>query len=585
MPPSELLPPPGPTDPLYVPNPEQVGLGSFFWNVRKSAEHPDGIEDGMTLVVAEARSLEDETVQETWERIGAAHVELAKTKEYKENPGPLDMQFWRDHWHPIDELEPIIAPTSERTVAGMQRHIGKIVTQNEHHIEYDTPTHIGLSHPHVGSGGRYNRPIWGWDTDFNAAGYLANGDRRRVRQAAENERDMIDKTGTLANSGLRVIADRPHLPFTGHTISKLMALEGPQVLTEFLPTLVKNWSYWTAGRAGLAELPYGKTGMSGFSFLLDDGSYLEGVGSTGATPRPEMYREDVVLAHMRAQAKQLVGPAYEAEMKAFYDNVRGGALMGNDFFGGQCADGKNLYTIDTVGRMSVPINSLLAYDEFMIADGYRLQGDEELARYFHSSALARVNAINNHLFNPETNTYQDRYKDSRWAEPDANMAYPLYVGITSSPDRIDGVRMALEDYVQKGGVLTTLNTSEHNWGAPSDWAMTAHVVIRGLGRASHALAGGREGALALKLAERAWNGFILGSLAHFQTTGQVGERVNALDPTSPDAVQASGQYENISNFPTRGLVWQGLLKSHPSDRTGGRMPFGFTIRDDFRNQN
>ncbi len=575
----DMLPDPGPSTPLFVPYPESYGLQSLYQNVRKTDAFPDGLDDGMTLVVAEPKRRDGESIEATWARIGYDHAELEATPDYQLNPGPLDLKFFHDNWQRPGEVEQLVAPTSERTPEGMARHILAIVSLNEQHIPDDTPTHIGLGAPHIGSGDRFQRPFWGWDSFFDQEGLRALGDQERVRATAENVATVINKTGSLANSGLRVIADRPHPPLDGHVFSNLAGIEGPQVLQEFLPIMVKNWTTWTAGRVNLAELPLGDTGMSNFSFLLDDGSYLEGVGSTGSTPRPEMYLEDIKLAHMRAQAKKLTGEAYQAEMRAFYDNIRGGALMGNDFHGGQLADGQNLYSIQTVGRMSVTINSLLAYDEFLMAQAYRDGGDMELARFFHSSAMERVEAMNRHLYHPKNRTYQDRYADGTWAEPDANMAYPLYVGIVT-PDRVDGVRQALEDYVRKGGVVTTLNRSRQSWGAMTDWAMTAHVVIRGLERAGHGLAGGEEGERALALAVRAYESFLMGSLVQFQTTGTIDERVNAENPAAPEDILETGEYKNVGNFPTRGLVVAAQLRSHPLDSTGGALPFDFTIRKD-----
>jgi alpha,alpha-trehalase len=443
------------------------------------------------------------------------------------------------------------------------------------HIPETDTNYVGLRHKHMGSGGRFDIPYWGWDGHHNAVGLQAIGDDRRLRETVENAATLIDQRGALPNSNLLVI-DRPHPPFVGRTIGNLASVEGPKVRQEFIDTMLKNWSTWTAGRSELADLTGSDTGMASLSMRMPNGKFLEGIGNTGNTPRPEMYKEDLEMAHARAKSMNLTGAAYDKEVREFYGHIRGGAMIGNDFHGGLCRDRKTLKTIDTVGRMPVHINALLANDELMIAETFEEMGKLDMAKYFYEQANDRLDTMDEYLYNPDTKTYQDRYIDGRWAEPDVNMGYMLYTGFAPE-ERVSGIVDALEDYVQIGGILTTLNEAPFSWGADTDWAMTAYPFIRGLARAGHGL-GGDVGERALKLATRGWENFLGGTLLSFQTTGTVNERVNALDPSDPGAINRFGEYSNIDNFPTRGLVYQALHRSHPMDSSGGKVPLQHHMR-------
>lgn len=569
------MPEAGPAKQVFVPEPEQLGLGQLILNIHESPVLKGGLHDSMSFAVATPNIHEGETPERTWLRVAGEYQKLQLTDHYADSPQQASWVFFRNNWTQPIKRDEIIAPEGHRTPRDLETHIGEIIIDNMRSIPEVTPIHIALPNKHMGSGGRFAEPKWGWDDAFNQVGHRALGNAEEVRNTVENAAAMIDQRGVFSNSGLLVI-ERPHPELFGLMVDQLASVEGPQVRKEFLDSMLKNWSTWTAGRQELADVHGEDTGMNGLSMRLPNGLFLEGVGNTGDTPRPEMYKEDLEMAHERAKDLHLTGAAYDAEVRTFYNSVRGGALLGNDFHGGLCKDGKSLKTIDTVGRMPVHINALLANDELIIAETFEAMGELEMAKYFYDQVNGRLETIDTYLYNPKTKTYQDRYLDGRWAEPDANMAYMLYTGFAPN-ERVNGVVDALEDYVKPGGILTTLNEAPFSWGGDTDWAMTAYPVIRGLARAGHGL-GGEEGERALDLATKGWEAFLGGTLLSFQATGQVNERVNALDPGNPSAINHTGEYGNIDDFPTRGLVYQALKRSHPMDRSGGAVPFRYHMR-------
>jgi alpha,alpha-trehalase len=99
-------------------------------------------------------------------------------------------------------------------------------------------------------------------------------------------------------------------------------------------------------------------------------------------------------------------------------------------------------------------------------------------------------------------------------------AYPLFVGLATPEQAAACASVLGKDFLQPGGLVSTLNKTGQQWDAPNGWAPLQWVAISGLRRYGHA-------ALADVVADR----WIALNERVFRSTGRMMEKYNVVDMT------------------------------------------------------
>jgi alpha,alpha-trehalase len=151
-------------------------------------------------------------------------------------------------------------------------------------------------------------------------------------------------------------------------------------------------------------------------------------------------------------------------------------------------DPQDLTTLETTALAPIDLNSLLYFDERLIAALYAFRGrpgDTLVAERYAADAAARRRALRRASFDPDSGYFYD----VRWSSgqrvthrPTLAAVYPLYFGVAAPQQaRAVGRRLARE-FLKPGGFVTTLIHSGQQWDAPNGWPPLQWLAIEGLRR-------------------------------------------------------------------------------------------------------
>ena len=369
---------------------------------------------------------------------------------------------------------------------------------------------LPLPRPYVVPGGRF-REMYYWDSYFTMLGLQEAGRTAQVRDMVADFASLIDRYGHIPNGTRTYYLTRSQPPFFALMVQLLAEAEGPAstAYAQFRPQLQREYAYWTANGAtpqpGTAER---------LAVRLPGGELLSRYWDDSDQPREESYREDVEAAKTSPQP-----PA------GFNRNVRAAAASGWDFSSRWFVPGQGLGSIRTTRLVPVDLNCLLLTLEQTLARAAHQAGDSVEAPRYRRLARARVAAIRRYCWNSQLNYYTDYDLDARQATPARTLAavFPLAFGV-ATPAQATAVATTLRrDFLQPGGLPTTLEHSGQQWDAPNAWAPLEYLAILGLRRYGH-------DALADTIAQR-WQRL---NLRGFAQTGKLLEKYNveAVGPAS-----------------------------------------------------
>lgn len=285
--------------------------------------------------------------------------------------------------------------------------------------------------------------------------------------------------------------------------------------------LRKEYDFWMHGAGQLA----GSGDVYEHVISMSNGSLMNRYYDRKAQPRPEAFREDV---HLAEEAK-----GHSTEV---YINLRAAAESGWDFSSRWLADGKSLATIKTTDIIPVDLNCLLFHLEVMIARGLEQQGKSRDASQMRDKADARRRAIITFCWNAEENFFFDyNFKTQKQtAIKSLAGAFPLFFEL-AQPDMISGMKEVIKkDFLQPGGLTTTLVNTGQQWDAPNGWAPLQWIVYQGLKNYN-------EMDLAAEI-KRRW---LKQNERVYKATGKMMEKYNVMDTT---LVGGGGEYPNQDGF-------------------------------------
>lgn len=327
-------------------------------------------------------------------------------------------------------------------------------------------TLIPLPHPYIVPGGRFGE-IYYWDSYFTMLGLQSAGKVDMIENMVDNFAYLIDTIGFIPNGNRTYFLTRSQPPFFAAMVGILVQEKGPSILGKYLPALEKEYAFWMNGLERVsAEQPAYQHVVR-----LKDGSILNRYWDRGESPRAEMYRDDIETA------KKSNRPAKEV-----YADLRAACESGWDFSSRWLADGQNLHTIHTTEIIPVDLNALLFNLENMLQMAYAESGESDKADLMIQRADQRREAVLNYCWDSELGFFMDYdFKaDAFTRTPSLAGLYPLFFNMAQGEQAAQVAQVVESDFLQDGGVLTTVNATGQQWDAPNGWAPLQWITIQGL---------------------------------------------------------------------------------------------------------
>ncbi|WP_187262983.1 alpha,alpha-trehalase TreF [Pontibacter beigongshangensis] len=410
--------------------------------------------------------------------------------------------------------------TSDTSLA-VTAHIEKLWPVLTRQPGADGGSLLPLPNPYIVPGGRF-REIYYWDSYFTMLGLQASGKTELIRHMVDNFTHLIHTYGHIPNGNRSYYITRSQPPFYALMLRVLAQEQGKAVLKQYAPALRKEYQFWMEGANTLSEENQAHRRV----VLLPDGSILNRYYDDKAAPRPEAYKEDVMLAR---------GASGRAPEEV-YLNLKAAAESGWDFSSRWFADGENLSTIRTTELIPVDLNALLYHMELTLAEMAGLEGNGQQKRLYRQKAKVRKKALLTYCWNSEEEFFYDYdfLKQRTTDIPVLAAVFPLYFCMASKQQASAVARRLETDFIKPGGLLTSLHHSDEQWDAPNGWAPLQWMGIQGLRAYGHH-----------KLADTIAHNWININQRVFKETGKLMEK---YDVEHAGAEGGGGEYPNQDGF-------------------------------------
>jgi alpha,alpha-trehalase len=368
---------------------------------------------------------------------------------------------------------------------------------------------LPLPEAYVVPGGRF-REVYYWDSYFTMQGLVASGRTDLIKSMLDNFAYLIRTYGHIPNGNRSYYLSRSQPPYFAAMVGLYAQATDTTRALAYLDALEAEHTFWMEGadrlRSGEAHRRVVR---------LATGAVLNRYWDDLAEPRPESFKPDYQLG-------QTVPESLRA---AFYRTTRATAESGWDFSSRWMRDPKDLRTLETTDLIPVDLNSLLWYNEHLIAALHAFRkaaGDSAVAARYAKLADDRRQALLTLSYDPGTGFFYD----ARWRtgervvdRPTLAAAAPLYFGMATQ-DQGSHVAARLErDFLKPGGFVSTLIPTGQQWDAPNGWAPLEWLAIEGVRRYGRA-----------DLADKAqgrWLGLIDRT---YHATGRMMEKYDVVDP-------------------------------------------------------
>ncbi|MBL7816584.1 MAG: alpha,alpha-trehalase TreF [Saprospiraceae bacterium] len=325
---------------------------------------------------------------------------------------------------------------------------------------------IPLPYSFIVPGGRF-REIYYWDSYFTMLGLQVSGRVDMIENMVKNFSHLLNTVGHIPNGNRTYYIGRSQPPFYALMIRLLSEEKGQSTLVEYLPGLEKEYSFWMKG----SDILRGGHRSENHSVLMPNETVMNRYWDENNTPRPESYKEDVETAHESSQDPSVI-----------YRHLRAAAESGWDFSSRWFKDGQSLATIHTTDIIPVDLNCLMWHLEMTLAEAHQLADNADKAQDYIDKALVRKKAINDYCWNAEKGFYFDYDFVTNSQTPHFTLAavFPLFFNLANQEQAQKVAQIIENQFLQIGGVTTTLNVTGQQWDAPNGWAPLQWIVFKGL---------------------------------------------------------------------------------------------------------
>ncbi|MGE0763580.1 MAG: trehalase family glycosidase, partial [Bdellovibrionales bacterium] len=309
-------------------------------------------------------------------------------------------------------------------------------------------TLIPLPNPILIPGARFQEAYY-WDSYFAMHALIRTGREKFVRGQIDNFLFLINKYGLVPNGNRDYYLSRSQPPL----LSRMVRL----YLHEKKDGLNSDDRAWLRNHV----LPTLKRDY--FGFWMNSGTRLH--AATGLNhhwdaqnePRPERHAADI-----------------EEQLGATYRDVRAEAESGRDFTAA--------YEGEATQTATVFLNALMYGLENDLAWFSELAGDTVGAFGFRAAMQKRKRAIQQHLYDPETDFYYhyNLREKRRLPYVTAEVFALVYFGVLTPAEGRPLVQKAMARLQATGGVMGSTIQSGKQWDAPFGWAPDNMIAIEAL---------------------------------------------------------------------------------------------------------
>lgn len=398
-------------------------------------------------------------------------------------------------------------------------------------------------------GGRFRESYY-WDSYWIVQGLLVSGMPITARGIVNHLLEYVADYGFVPNGGRIYYLTRSQPPMLSDMVKLVARLSVDGNETEYddeylraaLPILEREYDFWMQhGPCGHAvELTRRN---SSTTYVLN--RYT----SNANQPRPESYREDVLVAaeffDRTMQMEDGNAAATERHKDKYYNNVIAAAESGWDFSSRWLRDPLDMKSMVTTSVVPVDLNAIMYRVERNLMEFNRHLGNDVRAQFFERAAARRLEAIDAILWSEKHKSWKDYdlETDTHSTIVSVSDYTPLWAKAFNSSDidRLKHVVTSLKSsgLLQVGGVQTTTIFSGQQWDSPNAWPPEQDIVVEGL----LAVNTTESYSLARELSQT-WTQT---SLTAWRQTGLMFEKYNASEI---GGLGAGGEY-----FPQFGFGW------------------------------
>jgi len=386
---------------------------------------------------------------------------------------------------------------------------------------------IPLPYPYIVPGGRF-REIYYWDSYFTMLGLAESGHWDIIENMIENFAYLIQQYGYIPNGNRTYFLSRSQPPFFSCMIELLATYKGNEVYARYQAALQKEYDYWMD-----------KTHATKHVVELAGGGVLNRYYDQLDKPRPESYWQDATLSE-----------ECESDPCMLYSDLRAACESGWDFSGRWFVDGKTFKTIQTTNLIPVDLNCLLYHLESSLSKAAMQNHFVKLADDYSAKARQRQAAINQYFYDEKDGWYYDYNISEKKLNNQKTLAgiTPFFFNIPPEAFITRAAAIIKDEFLQDGGVVTTLIDTEQQWDWPNGWAPLEWMTIKGLENYNAT-------ALAKEIAHR-WARL---NIKVYRNTGKLMEKYNVIDT---NLTAGGGEYPSQDGFGWTNGVLLKILKTY-----------------------
>ena len=214
-------------------------------------------------------------------------------KRYEEQKGQADFDlasFVEENFAPPQVFaSDFVADTSGSVKAHIEK-LWPVLTRNPD--QASAGTLIPLPNEYIVPGGRF-REIYYWDSYFTMLGLqVSETSQGMIAKMVDNFAYIIETAGFIPNGNRTYYLSRSQPPFFAMMVELLAEVEGDAAIQKYRSALEKEYQFWMNGQGEVSQ----ENNAVNHVVLLPDGTILNRYFDNQPAPRPESYREDVILA-------------------------------------------------------------------------------------------------------------------------------------------------------------------------------------------------------------------------------------------------------------------------------------------------
>jgi alpha,alpha-trehalase len=430
----------------------------------------------------------------------------------------FDLKKFIEKHFSFPETSQIVYETGEKTLS---EHLDSLWSVLSRKPDEKGGTLIALPYPYIVPGGRF-REIYYWDSYFTMLGLQVSGKINEIENMVSNFAYLIDNLGFIPNGNRTYYLGRSQPPFFSLMVKLLAEEKGKKVLQQFLPQLEKEYTFWMNGSQQLND----KQKTTNRVVLMPNKQILNRYWDSESTPRPESYIEDVELAEKSSR-----NPA------DLYRNIRAAAESGWDFSSRWFAQSDDISTIETTDLLPVDLNCLLLHLEQTLLETYELNADDiSKIKKMQVQIKQRKSAILRYCWNEDLQFFTDYHLKKQASSDKLTLAavYPLFFNLAKK-EQAEAVAIRIKkEFLQEGGVVTTLEKTGQQWDAPNGWAPLQWMTYKGLNNYKF-----------YDLAEKIKDNWLIINEKTFLETGKMMEKYNVMNK---EVKAGGGEYPNQDGF-------------------------------------